>query len=95
MTNPFRDGESDILVATLAERKGVHLSTVHRWRQSGRLACTKIGGRFYTTPDAWEAFVDPCNAPREQAAPAASRPTSKQRQKEIDRAEAECASLRL
>jgi hypothetical protein len=95
MITPFRNGETDILVTTLAERLGVHSSTPGRWRQSGKLECIKIGGRWFVTPEAWERFVDLCNAPQEPAAPAAPKPTSKQRQKELERAEAECASLRL
>ncbi len=40
----------------------VHISTLHRWRQSGvrgrRLACIRIGGRWYVFADALDDFLD-------------------------------------
>jgi hypothetical protein len=67
MSTPFLDGEASILITTLAERLRRHLTTVHRWRQTGQLECVRVGGRWTVSLDAWQRFLARCNPP-EQAA---------------------------
>ena len=49
----------------LAKSLGVHLATCHRWRQRGvkgvRLACVRVGGRWFATEDAAAAFLAALN----------------------------------
>ena len=52
-------------LSKLARRLDVHLSTVHRWRQRGvrgtKLACVRIGGRWFATREAISAFLTALN----------------------------------
>ena len=49
----------------LARDLGVHLATAHRWRQRGvkgvKLACVRVGGRWFVTEDAAAAFLSALN----------------------------------
>ena len=70
----------------LARDLGVHLATAHRWRQRGvkgvKLACVRVGGRWFVTEDAAAAFLaalnggadvtvgEPADAARQDAAEA-------------------------
>ena len=56
---------SPVPLSKLARRFDVHVSTVHRWRLNGvsgvRLACVKIGGRWFSTEDALSGFLAALN----------------------------------
>jgi hypothetical protein len=100
MIIPFRDGEHSILMTVLMDRIGRHLTTGHRWRQSGDLVCIKIGGRWYVTREAWDRFLQKCNEPKQptQAARLDSSEhskTTKRREAELARDEALAAELGL
>lgn len=78
MITPFRDGEDELPLSVVASRKKVSLRTIHRWRSEGKLACSKLGGRYYTGRDDWNRFVEACNgvavpSDRPQARTAAQR----------------------
>jgi Helix-turn-helix domain len=45
-------------VADLVDRYGFHNDVVRRWLNSGELAGFKIGKRWFTTPEDWQAFID-------------------------------------
>jgi hypothetical protein len=70
-----------------------HLTTLHRWRLAGiagvKLETLKIGGRRFTSREALSRFFAATTA----AADGLSSPTrtSRQRQRDIERAEAELA----
>jgi hypothetical protein len=67
-----------------------HVSTLYRWmsRPGEKLETVKIGGRIYTSIEAIQRFADRCTHPT----PAQTR-TPQQRQRDIDRAEAELAAV--
>jgi hypothetical protein len=94
MTEPFRDGETAILITTLARRVGRHLGTVHVWRKRGKLEAIRIGGLWHVTPAAWGRFIERCNPPglNDHAAPAR---TDKQRETEQAQDEARAVALGL
>ena len=61
-------------LAKLSRRLGVHVSTVHRWRLNGvggvELACPKIGGRWFATRAAVDAFLAALNGGQDVSAAA-------------------------
>jgi len=69
----------------------VHVSTIHRWRLKGvrgvRLETFLRGGIRYTTDEAIERFFAATTAAADSDAPASL--TSRQREREISRAERE------
>lgn len=70
--------------------KSIHLSTLHRWAapsglQGARLETVKVGGIRYTSSEALERFITRCSADDARQEPQSTR----QRQREIDKAEAE------
>ncbi len=99
MIRPFRDAEDSILMTVLAERTGCHLSTVHRWRQSGQLECVRVGGRWTVSRDAWDRFLERCNPPEEPTQPVPvdwrTNKTTKQRERELARDEERAVALGL
>lgn len=54
-----------VSLAKLARELDVHLATCHRWRQRGvrgvKLACVRVGGRWFATEDAAAAFLAALN----------------------------------
>lgn len=60
--------ESRVSLTKLAQEQKIHLSTVWRWALRGvrghRLECFSIGGRRYTTREAFERFVAATNGER-------------------------------
>ena len=71
----------------------VHVSTIHRWRMKGcrgvRLTSFLRGGVRHTTRQAIERFFDAVTAAADGDTPPAR--TSRQREREISRAESEAA----
>ena len=92
MISPFLGGEEEIHLATLAARKRVHPSTVHRWRMSGKLDCYRLGGRWLVTIAAWERFVCRCNGGAETAGDRSPR-TPAQRKRDEEEATRRCIAL--
>lgn len=82
--------EQRISLTALSQELGVHVSTVWRWVLRGlrghHLECVRIGGRRYTTREAFARFIAATNGQR--------LPTpDKQRTAEVDRAEEELDDL--
>ena len=70
--------------------KPVHVATLHRWASPGgvqgvRLETIKVGGIRYTSVEALDRFIQQCSADGTGRTPQ----TTRQRQRAIDRAEAE------
>lgn len=57
--------ERRIALAVLAEREGIHPSTVWRWCRTGhkghRLECFNVGAKVFTTCEAWERWLAKIN----------------------------------
>ena len=58
--------EERISIPKLADREGVHFSTVWRWMKGTKqrpckLETFKIGGNTYTTEERFLSFVEECN----------------------------------
>ena len=71
--------------------KGVHVATLHRWANAGsrgvKLETLRVGGTLCTSLEALQRFCERCTDP-------SSRPlssTSKSREREIKKAEADLA----
>ena len=84
--------ESRVSLTKLAREQGVHVSTVWRWALRGvrghRLECFSLGGRRYTTREAFERFI------AHTTTKGCPRPeTPRQRQRSIDAAERELDQL--
>jgi Protein of unknown function (DUF1580) len=75
-----------------AQEEGVHVSTVWRWALRGvkghRLESFSLGGRRYTTREAFARFVAATNDERVNVGQ-----TPRQREREIDAAEKELDAL--
>jgi hypothetical protein len=84
--------ETRIPINTLARELSVHVSTVWRWTLRGvrghRLERITIGGRTYTTREAFERFVSATNGEKLPA-----RRTNRQREADQRRAEMELEAL--
>lgn len=61
MVAAFRGDEQRLTLRRLCTRIEVDPTTGHRWRQSGKLACFRIGGRWLVSREAWERFIERCN----------------------------------
>lgn len=74
--------------------KRIHITAVYRWIQRGkrgvRLATIKIGGTRYTSIEALQRFGE---ASSNRAQPKQLRPTTKQRQRQMEKASAEVARI--
>ena len=72
----MRPPKKPVPLVKLARRLGVHVSTVHRWRQNGvggvKLSCVKIGGRWFAAREAVSAFLAELNGGRDVSAAADS-----------------------
>lgn len=80
--------ETRVSLTKLAREQHVHVSTVWRWALRGvrghRLESFSLGGRRYTTREAFERFIARTNGER---LPASQTP--RQRQRDIDAVEHE------
>ena len=78
--------ETRVSLSKLAEEQRVHCSTVWRWALRGvgghRLECFSLGGRRYTTREAFGRWVGKLNGPV-----AVSNPILPDRERTIDAAE--------
>lgn len=85
--------ESRLSITQLAKRENVNASTIWRWVQKGvrgcRLETVLVGGKRQTSVEAFARFVDATTAAAD-GRPVPPR-TSRQRQRDIDRAEAALA----
>jgi len=72
-----------------------HISTLHRWRMRGvqgiKLETCRVGGRRFTSREALDRFCAATTAAAADGGPCPVR-TPKQRQRDIEAAEAELAS---
>jgi transposase len=84
--------EPRLSLTQLAKREKVHVVTVWRWALRGCkghvLESFRVGGRTYTTEDAFERWIVKINAGK-----AATYVTTRQRQRQIDAAERRCDIL--
>jgi len=82
--------EERLSLTALARELDVSVSTVWRWNLRGirghRLECRNLGGRKYTTREAFTRFVEATN---EETAPTSR--TNRQREGDIARAEKDLA----
>jgi len=87
--------ENKLTLTKLAQRERVNTSTAWRWAQRGvkgiKLETFKIGGRRYTTNEAFIRFVEGTTAAANGEQPAQQARTNRQRELAVDRAEAELA----
>lgn len=90
MTSLFLEGESRIALTELAKRVERHLSTVHRWRQSGALQCYRMGGRWLVTREAWNQFLARCNP---EIPDISTRSLEKQRERYLAAVRQECEAV--
>lgn len=85
--------ETRISFTKLARRENVHPSTIWRWTGRGvagvKLEFFIVGGRRFTTLEAFARFVEATTAAANGAAPVTR--TNRQRDAAISRAEAELA----
>jgi hypothetical protein len=97
MIDPRLLSETRLTLAQLAHRERVGIATVWRWTLNGtkgvRLESFKVGGRKFTTSEAFERFVAANNGGFSSQARVGSA-LSKQRLLSIEQAEAELADLR-
>jgi len=84
--------ETRVSLLTLARELGVHVSTVWRWSLRGvrghQLKCFSLGGRRYTTRQAFTRFLAATNGERIVVGQ-----TPRQRERAIDLAEKELDAL--
>lgn len=92
VVSPFKEGEQELPLSTLASRKKVHPSTVHRWRQAGKLQAYRLGGRWFVTLEAWVSFLGRCNGETDESATTNFR-TVAQRNKDEEQAARRCITL--
>lgn len=85
--------EHRLSLSALARREGVSVSTVWRWTLRGvrgvKLESFAVGGRRYTTAEAFARFVDSTTAAASGEQPQSR--TNRQREAAMNRAEAELA----
>jgi hypothetical protein len=74
----------------LASNLEVHMATLHRWRQSGRLeGCFKVGGRWWATREGVTRMIE-----RDTSAPATRpQPQPRRRAQAIDAAVRQCIEM--
>ncbi len=86
---------SRLSLSELARREGVSIPTTWRWAQRGvrgvKIETFAIGGRRYTTTEAFQRFVEATTAAAQGVTPAAR--TNRQREAAIAKAEAELDML--
>jgi Protein of unknown function (DUF1580) len=96
MFNPNLLPETRLSFAQLAHKERVAIATVWRWDQSGirgvRLESLKIGGRKFTTAEAFERFIVATNGGFSNQ-PTINRTLSDERLKAIEKTEAELADF--
>ncbi len=87
--------ESRLSLSELARREGVAVPTTWRWAQRGvrgvKIETFAIGGRRYTTAEAFARFVEATTAAAQGVTPPAR--TNRQREAAIAKAEAELDKL--
>ncbi len=85
--------EQRLTLTQLAREEGVSVPTPWRWAGRGVrgvvLETFSIGGRRYTTREAFRRFVDATTAAQPGATPAPATRTNRQREAAIAKAEAE------
>jgi hypothetical protein len=95
MTDLF--SEERMTLSQLAKEEQVNPSTTWRWYLSGcrgvKLETYVSGGRRYTTRQAFRRFQEACTAASTTGYPVASTRTPAQRERDIQRAEAELAKM--
>src|SRR4051812_27731310 len=86
--------EQRLSLTALSKREDINVSTAWRWAQRGvrgvKLETFNIGGRRWTTEEAFSRFVEATSAAASGALEPQSR-TNRQRETNISRAEAELA----
>ncbi len=88
--------EHRLSLTELARKEGVSVPTAWRWAQRGckgiRIQTIQIGGRRFTTREAFARFVEATTAAANGPQPATAARTNRQRQAAIKRAEKELDS---
>lgn len=86
--------EQRLSMTELAQRENVNASTTWRWAIRGvkgvRLETFHIGGKRYTTVEAFNRFVERTTAAAQGQLPAPAPRTNRQREAAINRAEKLC-----
>lgn len=89
--------EEPISLNQLAKERNVNSSTTWRWSLTGcrgvKLETFVEGGRRYTTRPAFRRFQEACTAAAAGGTSAPSSRTPAQRERDIERAEAELAKM--
>ena len=85
--------ETRVSLTQLAREQGVYMPTVWRWAMKGargvKLETMQIGGRRYTTQEAFQRFVERGTAAANGGSVTSATRTNRQRKAAIDHANAE------